>query len=86
VGLFRDRQCGGHLRGMTDQVYLVTLKAPNHAIQQVVAVRYEVRGEHLAFIDAEGRLAALFLMEIVQSWIVLPGPGDIDAAISTKPC
>jgi hypothetical protein len=79
VGLFRDRQWG-----MAEQVYLVTLKAPGYAIQQVVAARYEVRGEHLAFINAEGRLAALFLMEMVLSWIVLPG--DINAAISTKPC
>jgi hypothetical protein len=79
VGLFRDRQWG-----VAEQVYLVSLKAPSYAIQQVVAARYEVRGEHLAFMNAEGRLVALFLMEMVLSWIVLPG--DIDTAISTKPC
>src|ERR1700685_1223737 len=29
-------------------------------------------GEHLVFLNAEGNLAALFLMEIIQSWNVLP--------------
>jgi hypothetical protein len=28
----------------------------------------EFYGEHLAFLNAEGKLAALFLMEIVESW------------------
>ncbi len=84
MGLFGDRQSGGYLWGMAEQVYLVTLKSPSYAIQQVVAARYEVRGEYLAFINAEGRLAALFPTEIVLSWIVLPG--DIYAAVSTKPC
>lgn len=50
----------------------MTLKPPNSALQHVVAARYEVQGEHLVFINAEGKLAALFLMEIVQSGNVLP--------------
>ncbi len=31
----------------------------------------EIHEEHLAFINAEGNLAALFLLEVVQSWSVL---------------
>jgi hypothetical protein len=34
----------------------------------VCAVRAQIDGQHLAFLDAKGRLAALFLMEIVESW------------------
>jgi hypothetical protein len=57
---------------MADQVFFVVLKAPDYAIRHVVAARYEVRGEHLAFINTEGRLAALFLIDTIQSWNVLP--------------
>jgi hypothetical protein len=56
---------------MQDQIYLVALKPPSYAIQQVVAKGYEIHGEHLAFVNEDGKLAALFLMEIVQSWNVL---------------
>jgi hypothetical protein len=31
----------------------------------------EVHGEHLAFLDAAGKLAALFLIETAKSWNVL---------------
>jgi hypothetical protein len=53
---------------MEDRTYLVTLKPPRWAVQQVVAACYEIRGEHLAFINAEGQLTAQFLVEDVQSW------------------
>jgi hypothetical protein len=58
---------------MVEQTYLVALKPPNQAVQHVIAATVEVHGEHLAFLNAEGKLAALFLMKIVQSWNVLPG-------------
>jgi hypothetical protein len=57
---------------MADQVFFVVLKSADSAIQHVLAVRYEIRGEHLAFINTEGRLTALFLIENIQSWNVLP--------------
>jgi hypothetical protein len=57
---------------MVDQVFFVVLKSSKCAIQHVLAARYEVRGEHLAFINTEGRLAALFLIDSIQSWNVLP--------------
>jgi hypothetical protein len=56
---------------MVDQVFFVVLKSPKYTIQHVLAARYEVRGEHLAFINTEGRLMALFLIETIQSWNVL---------------
>ena len=58
---------------MADQTYLVAFKPPSHAIQHVIAATVEVYGERLVFLNAEGKLAALFLMEIVRSWNVLPG-------------
>jgi hypothetical protein len=52
---------------MADQVFFVVLKSSKHAIQHVLAARYDVRGEHLAFINTEGRLAA----DTIQGWNVL---------------
>jgi hypothetical protein len=59
--------------GVVNQTYLVMLKPPNKAVQQVIAATVEFHGEHLAFLTAEGELAALFLLDIVQSWNVLSG-------------
>jgi hypothetical protein len=41
-------------------------------MQQVSAATAEVRGNHLVFLDAKGNFAALFLMDLVESWNVLP--------------
>jgi hypothetical protein len=60
------------LSGMMDQTYLVALKVPSRAVQHVIAASLKIQGEHLIFLNAEGELAALFLLEIVQSWNVLP--------------
>jgi hypothetical protein len=57
---------------MVDHTYLVTLRSPSHAIQQVFAATAEVRGSHLVFVDAKGNLAALFLLDLVERWSVLP--------------
>jgi hypothetical protein len=58
---------------MADQVFFVVLNSSKYAVQHVLAARYEIRGEHLAFINTEGGLEALFLIETIQSWNVLPG-------------
>jgi hypothetical protein len=57
---------------MADQTYVVTLKPPSRATQHVVASVGGVHGDHLVFVDAQGELAALFLLELVESWEVLP--------------
>jgi hypothetical protein len=57
---------------MADKTYLVALRPPSQAVQHVIAATFEVRGKHLVFLNSEGQLAALFLMEIVQGWNVLP--------------
>jgi hypothetical protein len=63
---------GRTLSSMPDQTYLVTLRSPSRAIQQVFAATAEVRGNHLVFLDAKGSFAALFLMDLVESWDALP--------------
>jgi hypothetical protein len=56
---------------MTDRTYLVRLKPPSRALQRIIATRFEIHDEHLVFLDSKGRLAALFLMETVESWNAL---------------
>jgi len=36
--------------------------------QPVIADRAEIQGDHLVFFNSKGELAALFLMEVVESW------------------
>jgi hypothetical protein len=58
---------------MVDRIYLVALKPPAPPLREVVAATVEVHGDQLAFLTANGELAALFLLDIVQSWNVLSG-------------
>jgi hypothetical protein len=51
-----------------EKIFLVTFKPSEWKTQLVKADRVEVEGEHLAFLTAEGQLAALYLREIVESW------------------
>ena len=57
---------------MADKSHLLRLKPPRLGIQHVIASSVEIHGEHLALLNSDGRLVALFLMEEVQSWNVLP--------------
>jgi hypothetical protein len=40
---------------MIDQTYLVALKPPSLAVQHVIAASIEIHGEHLVFLNAEGK-------------------------------
>jgi hypothetical protein len=53
---------------MTDKTYLVRFKAPDTVPELVVAEDIQIHGEHLIFLNSKGDLAALFLLEIVESW------------------
>jgi hypothetical protein len=55
---------------MLEKTYLVRFKPPL-GVQQVIASTAEIHDEHLVFCDSEGKLTALFLLEIVQSWNML---------------
>jgi hypothetical protein len=62
--------------GMTDKVYLVRFKPPEVGTQLVAAEpgrtwqspRVQIHGEHVAFLNSKGELAALFLLEVVEGW------------------
>jgi hypothetical protein len=56
---------------MTDKAYLVRFKPREIGLQIVIAARAEFHGEYIALLDSKGTLAALFLMEMVESWSVL---------------
>jgi hypothetical protein len=56
---------------MTDKACLVRFKPREIGLQIVIAARAEFHGEYIALIDSRGNLAALFLMETVESWSVL---------------
>src|SRR5271156_1704285 len=63
--------CGRWWRGqsMTDKTFLIRFKLATHlSPRPVLAARAEIRGEHLVLLDSEEKLAALFLLEIVESW------------------
>jgi hypothetical protein len=53
-----------------DKIYLVTLRS--RATQHVVASTGGEHGDQLVFLDAQGKLAAMFLLELVERCGVLP--------------
>jgi hypothetical protein len=53
---------------MADSAYLVRFKAADPPPELVIAERIEVHGEHLVFLRADDSLAALFVLEIIESW------------------
>jgi hypothetical protein len=55
---------------MADKRYLVRCKTLESSTQSVVAESCEVHGEHLVLLNSKGKLAAMFLLEIVESWSV----------------
>ncbi len=55
----------------TDNTYLVRFKSPDIATEVVIAARVEIHGEHLAFVNSRGQLAARFLFESVESYLRL---------------
>jgi hypothetical protein len=72
-GTFRGAFCfalnSGAYCGMREKTFLVLLKPPDGRFQHVVAARTRRRGDHLAFVDANGRLVASFLIDLVESWV-----------------
>jgi hypothetical protein len=54
---------------MTDKTFLIRFKFATYlSPRPVLAARAEIRGEHLVLLNADGKLAAMFLLEIVESW------------------
>jgi hypothetical protein len=53
---------------MRDNRYLVRFKCSHLNPHLVLAASVEIHGEHLVFLRSDGSLAALFVLEIVESW------------------
>jgi hypothetical protein len=54
---------------VTDKTILVLFKLATYLSPRPVrAARAEIQGEHLVLLNAEGKLAALFMLEIVEGW------------------
>jgi hypothetical protein len=48
--------------------FIVKLRLPERCLQIVRASVAEVYDDHLVLLNSDGRLAALFLLDIVESW------------------
>jgi hypothetical protein len=64
---------------MPNKTFLVRLRS--NAFQHVKADTVELHGEHLAFLTEKGKLAALFLLDVVESWNEIPVEVSSDAAV-----
>jgi hypothetical protein len=53
---------------MTDKLYTVRFKPPETSVQPVKAARHEVSGDCLVLFDQNGNVAALFDLDVVESW------------------
>jgi hypothetical protein len=53
---------------MADAAYLVRFKRADLPPELVIAENIEFHGEHVAFVKSDGSLAALFVLEVVESW------------------
>lgn len=53
---------------MPAKIFVIRFKPPDLRTESVVATRAEIQGEHLVLLDSEGKLVALYLLEVVESW------------------
>jgi hypothetical protein len=53
---------------MPDKTYLLQLKQPGFSTRIVEAATAEIHGDHLILLNSRGQLAALFVLEMVESW------------------
>jgi hypothetical protein len=53
---------------MRDKTYLVRFKESDINPHIVIAASAEIHGGHLIHLRLDGSLAALFMMEVVESW------------------
>ncbi len=58
---------------MADKTFIVRFKARELSTQFVIAAKAEIHADHMVLLNPTGKLAALFLLEVVESWTELPG-------------
>jgi hypothetical protein len=54
---------------MSDKRYLLKLKSPGLSFRSIVATTAEIHDDHLVLVNSEGKLAALFVLDIVDCWL-----------------
>jgi hypothetical protein len=54
---------------MKEKTYFVRLKH-QLGVNSITAASQEVYGDHLVFLNLEGELAALFLLDVVERWFL----------------
>lgn len=55
-------------QSMREKTYLIRFRSSDLVPHLVMAARAEIYGEHLVFLRSDGSLAALFVLEVVESW------------------
>jgi hypothetical protein len=65
---------------MADKTYIVRFKPLQMGVQLFAASSAEIQGDHIALLNSNGQLAALLLLDIVESWTVVkrPGPSRVE--------
>jgi len=58
--------------GMADKTFIVRFKARELSTQLVIAANAEIHADHMVLLNSTGKLTALFLLEVVESWTELP--------------
>jgi hypothetical protein len=53
---------------MADRKFLIRFRSPELNDQHVLASRAQIEGDRLILFNAQGKLAALFSLDIVESW------------------
>jgi hypothetical protein len=57
---------------MADKTFMVRFKVRELTSQSVIAAKAEIHAEHMVLLNSTGKLAVLFLLEVVESWAELP--------------
>jgi hypothetical protein len=61
---------------MPNKIFLVRLRS--NTIQLVRAITVEIHGDHLVLLTAKGKLAAVFSLDVVESWnAIAPNCGQL---------
>jgi hypothetical protein len=58
---------------MPAKTYIVRFKPPELSSRFVTAASFQIQGEHLVFLNSKDELAALFLLEELESWDEIEG-------------
>jgi hypothetical protein len=61
---------------MLEESYIVRLKQAEIGVRPVVAVRAEIQGANLVFLNSDGRLTASFFLDMAHSRNEMPNQGQ----------